>query len=99
MRIAASSQVLVKIPIFGPPGVDVTQYTAKIALVKPGTEPGALDWHASVGWQPGAECALLVGGSGQVYAPGDYMAFAQITAGSEIPVLPAGRVSIGLADT
>src|SRR5258708_38866067 len=98
MRIALGSQVCRKIPVSGPPGVDVTQYTpVKIALVKPGTEPLAGDLHAA-SWLAG-EAALLIGGSGQVYAAGDYMAFVQVPAGSEIPLLPAGRVSIGLADT
>lgn len=97
MQIPASSKVNVFIPI-DPPAYagDVTQYQGEAALITDltGTEPLDADYHPA-DWI-GGELALLVGpGGGVVYPPGEYMAWARITAGDERPVLPSGRVRIG----
>jgi hypothetical protein len=98
--IPATAQVYMFVPLTGPAGVDLTQYAGDLALVADnGTEPGPADWHAAAWLAPetGAakELALLVGGTGQVYPPGDYMAWWRLTAGAEKPVDRSGRVRIG----
>lgn len=99
MRILATSRVYVRIPIDPPEGVpDVTVYTPEAALIADdGTEPIEEDWQSAT-WIKG-EAALLIGPGTPleaVYKPGDYMAFARITAGAERVVLPSGRVRIGM---
>ena len=93
--LAASSKVYLRIPVDGPDGVDVTQYTAQIALMPDnGIEPTTGDWHNAI-WLDG-KAALLVGpGGGVVYPPGQYMAWATLAATPEAPVVPSGRVRIG----
>ncbi len=95
MQLAGTTKEYVCIPVKGPAGVDVTQYAAQIALMPDtGAEPGAGDWHAAA-WLNG-EAVLLVGpGGGTVYPPGEYMAWAQLTAGAEVPVMVSGRVRVG----
>jgi hypothetical protein len=99
MRILASSREYVRIPIDPPEGVpDVTVYTPEAALIADdGTEPLESDWQSAT-WIS-AQVALLIGPGTPLedaYKPGDYMAFARITAGAERIVLPSGRVRIGM---
>jgi hypothetical protein len=97
MHILATSKTYMYIPVSPPATVpDVTVYSPEAALIADnGTEPGDTDFHPA-SWI-GGEVALLIGpGGGTVYPAGEYMAFARITAGSEKPVLPSGRVRIGL---
>jgi hypothetical protein len=101
MQLAASLAYIF-VPWTSPVGVDPTQFTVDIALCPDdGREPASGDFHAAVWMSPGGtaapkEAALLVGpGGAAVYAAGEYMAFARITAGAERPVFPAGRVRIG----
>lgn len=97
MRILATSRAYVYIGIDPPDAVtDVTVYVPEACLIADdGTEPIESDWQPAT-WI-GDEVALLVGeGGAVVYKPGDYFAFARITAGAERLVLPSGRVRIGL---
>jgi hypothetical protein len=97
VRILASSKEYLRIPIDPPDGVtDVTAYIPEACLVPDdGKEPGDDDWQPAT-WI-GGECALLIGpGGGIEYLPGDYMAFAAISAGAERIVMPSGRVRIGM---
>jgi hypothetical protein len=96
VQMLATSKAYIYIGLDGPDAAgDLTQYPPKAALIDDdGTEPLPDDWKAAA-WIDG-EVALLVGpGSPNVYAVGEYMAFAMLTAGQEIPVMKSGRVTIG----
>jgi hypothetical protein len=96
VQIPATSREYLYIPISPPDAVaDVTVYPAEAALIADdGTEPLDGDYHDAE-WI-GGEIALLVGPGGTgTYLPGEYMAFARITAGDEKPVIKSGRVRIG----
>ena len=97
-RILATSTEYVRIPIDHPDDIDPEQYGPPEACLHAdnGTEPGEDEWMPAA-WI-GGEVALLVGPGtgGHVYQPGDYMAFARVTADVEQLVLPSGRVRIGL---
>jgi len=91
------------VPVYGPASAgDLSQYTVEIALIADtGIEPVSGDFHAAQWMSPDGikpkEAALLIGpGGGTIYAAGSYMAFARITAGTEVRVLEAGRVRIGI---
>jgi hypothetical protein len=96
VHVLASSKTYVYIPIDPPPGIDPTAYPVEAALIPDkGEEPAETDWHPA-SWI-GGEAALLVGpGGGTVYPEGEYFAFARVTAGVEKPVLPSGRVRVGM---
>lgn len=99
MRVPATSREYIYIPIDPPDGIpDVTVYVPEAALIPDdGTEPLESDWQSAT-WISG-EVALLIGPGTPLeddYKPGDYMAFARITAGAERVVLPSGRVRIGM---
>lgn len=76
---------------------DVTIYPCEAALIADdGTEPEESDWYDAT-WLKG-KVALLIGpGVAADFPDGEYYAFVRITAGQEQPVLPSGRVRIGLA--
>jgi hypothetical protein len=99
--IPVTSTEYLFVPVFGPQGTDPTQYTAQVALVAEGREPGDGDWHAATWLAPAPaqdpQAALLVGpGTGAVaYPQGEYVAWAKLAAGSEAPVMKSGRVRIG----
>lgn len=96
MQIPMTSREFMYIPIEPPATVtDVTVFPCEAALVPDdGSEPADGDYHPA-SWIAG-EVALLVGpGGGTVYLPGEYMAFARITASQERPVIKSGRVRIG----
>lgn len=95
MYLPGTSKEYILIPPSGPKGVDLTQYTAEIALVADdGSEPADTDYHPAT-WL-GGEAALLEGPGGTVdYPNGEYMAWLRITAGAERPVIPAGRIRVG----
>lgn len=99
MRILASSREYVRIPIDPPEDVpDVTVYVPEAALIPDdGTEPIEEDWQPAT-WISGEACLLIGPATGPAteYKPGDYFAFARITAGAEQVVLPSGRVRIGM---
>lgn len=102
-RMLALDKGYLFIPLYGPASAgDLTQYVAEIALVADtGIEPVNGDFHTATWLSPDGikpkEAALLIGNGAPVtYAPGPYMAFARITAGSEVRVLEAGRVRIGI---
>ncbi len=99
MNLLGTTKEFLCVPLRGPAGVDLTAYAAQIALVPDtGAEPAAGDWHPAT-WLNG-EATLLVGpGGGVVYAPGNYVAYAQLTAGAEVPVMVSGRVRIGDSGT
>ncbi len=100
MMQLASSLAYLFVPLYGPKGTDLTQYAVDLALITDaGAEPSSGDWHAATWLSPDGikpkEAALLIGPTAQVYASGEYMCYARITAGAEKPVLPSGRVRIG----
>ena len=97
MYVPATSRINVFIPIDPPPWIpDPTIYVPEACLIPDdGAEPKEDDWLPA-SWING-EVALLVGPGGTVtYPPGEYFAFARLTAGMEVPVMPSGRVRIGL---
>ncbi len=99
MRVLATSRSYIYIPIDPPDDIpDVTVYVPEAALIPDdGTEPLDGDWHPAT-WING-KAALLIGPGSPLdgeYKPGDYYAFARITAGAEMVVLPSGRVRIGM---
>lgn len=100
MQIPATSREYMYIPVSPPDTVtDVTAFPCEAALVDDdGTEPGDGDYH-SANWI-GGQVALLIGPGGDPavsYPPGEWMAFARITAGDEQAVIKSGRVRIGEA--
>jgi hypothetical protein len=97
VQIPVTSRIYVYVPIDPPPGIpDVTVYPPEVALVTDdGQEPADGDYHPAA-WIDG-EMALLVGpNGGVVYPAGDYFCYGRLTAGQEQPVMPSGRVRIGL---
>jgi hypothetical protein len=71
---------------------------AEIAMIKDveGEEPADTDYHPAL-WI-GKAVTMLVGDGGPpavAYPPGDFMAWARIHAGDEVPVLRSGRVRVG----
>jgi len=100
MMQLATSLAYIFVPVYGPANIDKTQFPVDIALITDaGAEPASGDWHAATWLSPDGikpkEAALLVGPTAQVYASGEYMAYARLTAGAEKVVEPAGRVRIG----
>src|SRR5258707_1069057 len=100
MMQLASSLAYLFVPLYGPKGTDLTQYAVGRALTPDaGAEPSSGAWPAAPWLSPDGikpkEAALLIGPAAQVYASGEYMCYARITAGAEKPVLPSGRVRIG----
>ena len=97
MHILRTSLGYCYIPVDAPPGIDPTLYPCDIAIIDDdGTEPEEADWYEAI-WLDG-EAALLLGpGSAADFPDGEYMAFVRVSAGIERPVLPSGRVRIGLA--
>jgi hypothetical protein len=70
----------------------------EIAMIKDveGDEPGDTDYHPAL-WV-GRALTMLVGEGAPgavLYPPGDFMAWARIHAGAEMPVLRSGRVRVG----
>jgi hypothetical protein len=105
VQIPLTSVIYMYVPIEPPSTIpDVTVYQGEVALIADdGTEPLDTDYYPAdwVMWPgplgaPQPNLALLVGGAA-VYETGDYMAFARVTAGAEVPVLKSGRVRIGVA--
>src|SRR5260221_12252121 len=91
MMQLASSLAYLFVPLYGPKGTDLTAFPVDLALITDaGAEPGAGDWHAATWLSPDGikpkEAALLIGPTAQVYASGEYMCYARITAGAEKPV-------------
>lgn len=108
MYLPVTSRAQVLIPLTGPPGVDLTQYAAEIAMVADtGTEPLDADYHAATWVDRAGNAAtgntprpvfasITVGvGSSNPYPAGQYMAYARLTVGGSKPVLPSGRVRVG----
>ena len=96
MQILGTSREYVLIGVDAPARAgDITGYPVQAALVPDdGREPAEGDWQPAI-WI-GGEAALLVGPDGDVdYPPGEYMAFARVTAGAERPVMKSGRVRVG----
>ena len=96
MQIAASSKPLMLIPVTGPAGVDPTQFPAQVAVMPDGGgEPGSGDWHTGV-WV-GGEMAITIGAAGATIplAQGFWFAWVKVDTGSEVLVLPSGRIRVG----
>lgn len=95
MYIPLTSRPYMLIPISSPPGIDPTGTVPEACLMPDdGTEPGDGDYITGA-WIDG-EVGLLIGDGGDVtYPAGAYFAWARISVGSEVVVLPSGRVRIG----
>lgn len=72
----------------------------ELAFTAPGVEPAETDWKPAE-WKPGsatgcgAIARILLGPGGTVALPdGTYQAWVRITDSVELPVLPAGLVTI-----
>jgi hypothetical protein len=94
VKLAASSKEYMFWPVQGPDGVDLTQYTCDVALMSDdgmSGEPSGADWHAAGGWV-GGEASFLFNAT---WPEGEYRSFIRVHAGAELPVIPAGRVTIG----
>lgn len=91
MLIQPTSKEYVLIPLTGPVA-DLTVYPVDIAVLAE-----AQDAPAAGDWQPGqwiaGDAALLLDAS--AYTSGDYMIWLRLTAGTERPVMKAGRLRIG----
>ena len=106
MQIPVSSRIRLYVPVWPPHGTDPTIYPVEIALTGIGDEPADADYHPAE-WAAGRvtvlpavwEAWMMVGpgGTGVVFPPGDYMAWARVDVGplDERPVLKSGRVRIG----
>jgi len=92
MMLLATTREYLLIPVTGPAGVDLTTLVVKIAL-RPddGSEPLVGDWKTAT-WLNGQAALLVAPGD---YAPGEWMAYVQLTAGAETPVIRSGRVRVG----
>ena len=103
MSQLTTSMARMFVPVYGPPGTDLTALAVDLALIPDdgsASEPASGDWHAAVWLSPDGikpkEASLLIGApNGQVYAAGDYVVFARVTATPEVPVIECGRWSIG----
>jgi hypothetical protein len=103
MHLAAFDKRYVFVPVWGPPGVDLTGFTVTLALTgqsAPEPAPGDSAWQAgawtAAGPRPlesGYWARLLVDAS--AYPPGTYVLRARVNATPELPVMTAGRVVIG----
>lgn len=97
MLIEAGSKEYIFIPVTGPAGVDLTVFQVDVALI-PDTQVtvGAGDWVAGSWLAPQAgaakEAARLIDST--LFAAGEYMAFARVTASPEQVVKRSGRVRI-----
>lgn len=102
MHVLRTSLTYMYIPVDPPAAIaeagTLTSYECEAALIADdGSEPQEDDWYEAA-WI-GGEVALLIGpGSAADFPSGVYFAFARISAGTEKPVLPSGRVRIGLAE-
>ena len=101
MMVLASSNQYMFIPLDGPEA-DYTGYPVFVALKPLGSgEPEAADWKGDAVWlaprtgQPKEIAWQPPGTWGESYAPGEYMAYARITASPEDVPLISGRVRIG----
>ncbi len=101
MQLNVTDQRYVVVPLYGPPGVDLTQYTVVMAIIAEANgEPQPGD-YAAAEWVTGS--ADVARGSAQAQqlvtanslTAGAYMAWAKVQAGSEIPVLASGRILVG----
>lgn len=92
MMILASSKPYIYVPFDGPPGVDLTQFSAGIAVVPDtGAEPEVGDYQAAI-WING-EAAYLVPDEG--IPAGDYMVYGRLVAPPEDLRLLSGRLRVG----
>jgi hypothetical protein len=97
MYMPASSRIALTVPVYGPPGTDLAQLAAGLAVIADdGTEPVDADWGTAAWDTAGTSIARVIGaGSALVLDPGEYMVWARITASAEEPVMPCGRLRVG----
>ena len=92
MQIAVTSSAYILIPVDGPPGVDVTQFPVKVAIIdEQAGEPADADWKVGV-WIEG-EAGWLKPKNG--LAAGSYMAWVMVLGVDEQPVEQSGRIRVG----
>jgi hypothetical protein len=92
MYIPETSTQYMFLPVYGPPGVDLTLYPVQVALVPEDAGEPAPSAYQPADWIGGKAGLLIAAGS---FPPGDYMAWVLVTAGMEAPVMQSGRVRIG----
>lgn len=92
MMILATSRPYICVPADGPKGVDLTQYSAGIAVVPDtGDEPDTGDYQAA-DWINGE--AVFLPAVDQ-FPPGEYMVYLRISAPPEDVRLVSGRLRVG----
>jgi len=99
MQLNATSTEYLFCPVRGPAGVDLTAFPVAIALVgEQAGEPASGDYQTAA-WAgspaPGITEARLLVTAGSL-AVGAYMAWVKVTATPEVPVIKAGRVTVGV---
>jgi hypothetical protein len=100
LRVEVDSLQYVKVPVAATvSGVahDPTADTVKMAFTDPFTDPVSGDWKTAT-WETFgttyyAKCLVGPGGTIQL-AAGTYKVWVKVTDSPEIPILPAGRVTI-----
>jgi hypothetical protein len=99
--VPASSRIRVFIQIQVPRYMTQPEWQAlpgEIAMIKDveGEEPAETDWQPAMWIGKALSMVIGEGGTSSVpYPPGDFMAWARIHAGEEVPVLRSGRVRVG----
>lgn len=96
MFVMASSRQYILIPLPSCPVADPTVFQVAIALLPESAdgEPADGDYKTAE-WVNGEIARKPATYWQDEYAPGEYMAYVQITAGAEDIRLPAGRIRIG----
>jgi hypothetical protein len=91
MCIPETSTQYMFLPVYGPPGVDLTWYPVQVALVPEDAGEPAPSAYQAAAWMNG-QAPLLIGAG--PFPPGDYMAWV-LVGGREALVIQSGRIRIG----
>jgi hypothetical protein len=92
MMILASSRPYICVPMEGPKGVDLTQYSPGMAIVPDtGAEPDVSE-YLGADWIDGEIAFLPVPGQ---FPPGFYMVYVRLAAPPEDVRLISGRLRVG----
>lgn len=97
MSIASVSTEYVRVTITETGGQSIDAGSVQLALVSGNTDPADTDWHPAEWEGPAASTrtARLLIGPGQVeLTPGYYRVWYQFTDTPEIPIRPAGGITI-----
>jgi hypothetical protein len=92
MMILATSREPIRIPVDGPSGTDLTQFSVSVAIVPDtGAEPALADYVPAT--PTGCELELM--SDPTMWPVGDYMAYVRLSAPPADVRLQAGRIRIG----